>query len=255
VTIWRDARAPFRSPHEFHPAKLAERADARAPHHSARSNPSFGGDGPPSSASAVSTACSELGRPSTACLSTRREARPRCVPTDFCFPLLRLRAPAPRRFPASLRSFHFALGRWACTQDQETGGLSVSRRSIRFGGPPGLAHGVLLHALPTEPCLWHPCRAPICRRCAFARAGLLGDAETASADPPWRWGQPLQSEAPSIDEDCPRSCASWYQSRVAVTWWVSASIRPSTSFRPQSLRCAEAPACWLRSRLPSPYAL
>jgi len=153
VTIRRDARAPFRSPHEFHPAKLTEHADARASHRSARSNPSFGGDGPPSSASAVSTACPELGRPSTACLSARREARPRCVPTDFCFPLLRLRALAPRRFPASLRSFHFALGRWACTQDQETGGSSVSRRSIRFGGPFGLAHGVLLHALPTEPCL------------------------------------------------------------------------------------------------------
>jgi len=153
VTIRRDACAPFHSLRGFHPAELAERADARAPHHSARCNPSSGGDGPPPSASAVSTVCSGLGRPSTACLSARREARPRCVPTNFCFPLLRLRAPAPRRFPASLRSFRFALGRWACTQDQETGGPSVSRRSIRFGGPPGLVRGVLFHTLPTEPCL------------------------------------------------------------------------------------------------------
>jgi len=153
VTIRRDACAPFRLLRRFHPAKLAERADACAPHHSARRDPSFGGDGPPSSASAVSTICSGLGRPSTACLSACREARPRCVPTDFCFPRLRLRALAPRRFPASLRSFHFALDRWACTQGQETGGPSVSRRSIRFGGPLGLARGVLLHTLPTEPCL------------------------------------------------------------------------------------------------------
>jgi len=153
VTIRPDACAPFRSPRGFHPAKLAERAGACAPHHSARRNPSSGGDESPPSASAVSTVCAGLGRPSTACLSARREARPRCVPTDFCFPLLRLRAPAPRRFPASLRSFHFALGRWACTQDQETGGPSVSRRSIRFGGPPGLMCGVLFHTLPAEPCL------------------------------------------------------------------------------------------------------
>jgi hypothetical protein len=153
VTIRRDACAPFRLLRRFHPAKLAERADACAPHHSARRNPSSGGDGPPSSASAVSTVCSGLGRPSTTCLSARREARPRCVPTDFCFPQLRLRALAPRRFPASLRSLRFALDRWACTQGQETGGPSVSRRSIRFGGPSGLARGILLHTLPAEPCL------------------------------------------------------------------------------------------------------
>jgi hypothetical protein len=153
VTIRRDACAPFRLLRRFHPAKLAERADACAPHHPARRNPSFGGDGPPPSASAVSTVCYGLGRPSTICLSARREARPRCVPTDFCFPLLRLRALAPRWLPASLRSFRFALDRWACTQGQETGGPSVSRRLIRFGGSPGLARGVLLHTLPAEPCL------------------------------------------------------------------------------------------------------
>lgn len=32
--------------------------------------------------------CCELARPFTACLATRRKGRPRCVLTDFCFPLL-----------------------------------------------------------------------------------------------------------------------------------------------------------------------
>jgi len=96
--------------------------------------------------------CVRLGRPSTACLAAYREARPRCVPIDFCFPLLRLRVPAPHRFPASLRSFHFARGRWACTHPQETGGPSVSRRLIRFGGPLGLMRSVLTlrHSRPSR---------------------------------------------------------------------------------------------------------
>jgi hypothetical protein len=93
-------------------------------------------------------ACYGLGRPSTACLATRREARPRCVPTDFCFPLLRLRVPAPHRFPASLRSLRFAHRRWACTHGEETGGPGVSRRLIRFSGLPGLVRGVLLPRTP-----------------------------------------------------------------------------------------------------------
>jgi len=54
--------------------------------------------------------------------------------TDSCFPLLQLRAPAPRQSPASFRSLRRALGSTACTVGQEAGGPSVSRRSIRFGG-------------------------------------------------------------------------------------------------------------------------
>jgi hypothetical protein len=54
--------------------------------------------------------------------------------TDFCFPLLRLRVPVPRVLPASLRGLRLALGRRACTRDQETGEPGVSRRRIRFGG-------------------------------------------------------------------------------------------------------------------------
>jgi hypothetical protein len=52
---------------------------------------------------------------------------------DFCFPLPKLRAPAPRELPASLRDLRLALGRRACTRDQETGEFGVSRRRIRFG--------------------------------------------------------------------------------------------------------------------------
>jgi hypothetical protein len=152
VTIRRDACAPFRSNTGFTQHLCGAcgrlRASPLRP-----SQPTRCRGEPPSPASADSTACSRLGRPSTACLATRREARPRCVPTDFCFPLLRLRAPAPHRFPASLRSLRFALGRWACTHDQETGGPGVFttpdplRRAARVGTR------VLFRLLPNEPYL------------------------------------------------------------------------------------------------------
>jgi len=58
---------------------------------------------------------------------------------DFCFPTTWLRAPVPRELPASLRGSRLALGRRACTRDQETGGPGVSRRRIRFGGPTRVA--------------------------------------------------------------------------------------------------------------------
>jgi len=82
----------------------------------------------------AATACFELVRPPATRLATRRGGRPRCVTTDFCFPLLRQRAPAPRALPASLRGLRLALGPWACTRGRETGGPGVSRRLIRFGG-------------------------------------------------------------------------------------------------------------------------
>jgi len=69
--------------------------------------------------------------------------------TDFCFPLLRLRAPAPRALPASLRGLRLALGPWACTHGRETGGPGVSRRPIRFGGLRQVgARRLLFRALP-----------------------------------------------------------------------------------------------------------
>jgi len=152
VTIRRDACAPFRSGAGFTQHLCGACGRLRASPLRPSELTRFGGE-PPSPASAVSTACSRLGRPSTACLAACREARPRCVPTDFCFPLLRLRAPAPHRFPASLRSLRFALEPCARTQTQETGGPGVSRRPVRFGGPPGLVRGVFFRAIPDEPYL------------------------------------------------------------------------------------------------------
>jgi len=119
----------------------------RAPPHRLPRLTRFGGE-PPPPASAVSTDCFRLGRPSAVYLAVRHEARPRYVLTDFCFPLLRLRVPAPHQFPASLRSFHFARGEWACTHHQETGGPGVSRRRIRFGGPFGFARSILTPRAP-----------------------------------------------------------------------------------------------------------
>jgi len=71
-------------------------------------------------------------------------------------------------------AFASPLGHAFCAQTHETGGPGVSRRPIRFGGSPGLVRGVFFRALPNDPCLWHPCRFPIRRRRAFARAGFLG---------------------------------------------------------------------------------
>jgi len=140
VTIWRDARVPFRADTtvRWH---LCQAPNAFALGLSTRRRPI---SGPSSPASADSTTCYELDRPSTARLATCREARSRYVLTDFCFPLLRLRVPAPRSLPASLRGLRLALDSRACTRDQKTGEPGVSRRPIRFGGPFGLVQGVVL---------------------------------------------------------------------------------------------------------------
>jgi hypothetical protein len=55
-----------------------------------------------------SLVCDRLARPFPTCLATVRGARARCVPTDFCFPLLRLRVLAPLVFPASFRDLRLA---------------------------------------------------------------------------------------------------------------------------------------------------
>lgn len=56
-------------------------------------------------------ACSELGRPPAACLATRRGTRPGCVRPTSASHCFRLRAPAPRELPASLRGLRLALDR------------------------------------------------------------------------------------------------------------------------------------------------
>jgi len=90
--------------------------------------------------------------------------------TDFCFPLPRLRVPVPCVLPASLRGLRLALGRRACTRDQETGGPGVSRRPIRFGGLRRVDARFVSPALPIQPYLWHP------RRSRFTRAALSHEA-------------------------------------------------------------------------------
>jgi hypothetical protein len=152
VTIWRDACAPFCSDAGFTQNLCRACERLRVPPLRLSPFTRYRGERL-SPASAVSTVCSRLDRPSTDCLAARREARSRCVPTDFCFPLLRLRAPAPRWFPAFLRSFHFALGKLARTHNQETGGPGVFttpdplRRAARVGTR------VLFRLLPNEPYL------------------------------------------------------------------------------------------------------
>jgi len=83
--------------------------------------------------------------------------------TDFCFPLLRLRVPVPHVLPASLRGLRLALGRRACTRDQETGGPGVftmpdplwrassSWRSVCFSGAPNSAVPRTPLSLPFRP--------------------------------------------------------------------------------------------------------
>jgi len=88
------------------------------------------------------------GLPCGAPWSTRRMRT-----TDFCFPLLRLRVPVPCVLPVSLRGLRLALGRRACTRDQETGGPGISRRPIRFGGLRRVDARLVSPALPIQPYL------------------------------------------------------------------------------------------------------
>jgi hypothetical protein len=85
VTIWRDACAPVCSD-----ASLTQRLCGAYEHCSRPTTPPAPThpfeDEPPSPASAVSTVGYRLGRPPSACLATCREARPRCVLTNLCFP-------------------------------------------------------------------------------------------------------------------------------------------------------------------------
>jgi len=199
-TIWRDACAPFRSN-----AGLTQRFCGAYERECAQplrlQRDVLGKDVSPSPASAVSTVCFRLGHPSTACLATRREAQPRCVLTDFLLPtMLRLRALAPYRFPASLRSFRFALEPCTCTQTHETGESSVSRRPIRFGGPSGLARGVLLPRTSgrTEPLT--PVSPPHSPSLRFRTSGASwGRLDCGTKPLREDRGPLLQSEVPSID--------------------------------------------------------
>lgn len=129
--------------------------------------------------------CYELARPFTACLATRREARPRCELTDFCFPLLS--AYEHSRLVRSRLLFETRaspLGWWACTHDQKTGGPGVSRRPIRFGEPSRIhAEAFVFLALPSG-CTSDTLVASPVGADAFAWTTPLGAAEIVLLTPP-----------------------------------------------------------------------
>jgi len=187
---------------------------------------------PPSPASAVSTVCSGLDRPSTACLATRREARSRCVPTDFCIPLLRLRAPAPRRFPASLRSLRFALGPGLAPTARGPEDLAFHDARSASAGRPGSRAAYFVRALPSEPSLLAPLSPPHSPRLRFRTSRAFGAAETLR--PTLR-----EDEAGRADPGClpsvgdARAPARTVADLECGHVMVSASIRPSTPFHPQ----------------------
>jgi len=194
---------------------------------------------PPPRRSAHTTDCFELERPPTACLAARCGARPTMRTTDFCFPLLRLRAPAPRQLPASLRDLRLALGARACTRDQETGGPGVSRRPIRFGGPArvgndGVNSSVCARSNRTSdtPVAPAPPRRTFVRRLGPGRRGRARRSSVKIERAP-------RPRVPSIDEGHSRACANRCRSRKRSRD-ASASIRPSAPFRPQLL----APRFW-----------
>jgi len=95
------------------------------------------------SVSADRAVCDGLTRPPAACLATVRGARARCVRPTSASHYFRLRALAPRSFPASLRGLRLAPSPWACTPDEGDWG------TWRFKTPdplqraaPGFSRGV-----------------------------------------------------------------------------------------------------------------
>jgi len=170
VTIRRDARAPIRSGTGFirHLSGASGRFCA-LPLHPLQPIPLFRRDVPPSSASAVSIGLLQARSPfyGLPCDLPRSWTAMR---TDrLLLPTTRLRAPAPRSLPASLRGLRLALGLWTCTHDQETGGPGVSRRPIRFGGPlrVGAGRSSSSHFRPAVP-LTPLSRSPFQSRPAFS---------------------------------------------------------------------------------------
>jgi len=134
--------------------------------------------------------------------------------TDFCFPLLRLRAPALRQLPASLRGLRLALDTRACTHGQETGGPGVSRRPIRFGVP--VRVGGLRHVSPSAPERAMPL-TPLSRpslRAALSHERFGSGCQGRASRPSVKIERALRPRVPSIDRGHSRSCANRRRSRV-----------------------------------------
>jgi hypothetical protein len=183
VTIRRDACAPFRYVRRFHPTRLRSVRSACAPHRPARRKLVRFRDEPPSPASADSMACSGLDRPSTACLATRREGRPRCVPTDFCFPLLSTTSTRASSVPSI--SSKLALRPWPMSLHPEPGDWEtwhftmpdLLRWAVRIGAWRFLPR-TSERAEPLTPL------SPPAPPAALSRERARWAAETAELDPP-----------------------------------------------------------------------
>jgi len=200
------------------------------------------------SASADRTACDGLAHPLPTCLAAVRGARARCVSTNVCFPLLRLRVLAPLVFPASFRGLRLARPTMLAHRRGRLDGLALHGAKASLGGRLGFAYGVVVHTPPNLPCLLTP-------------LSLIGQApwlslrnghrlaETTAASAPWRathhfgprrlpsralprpprgalvswavtWGFPLRAGADVLSRPTVRALA-----RLAQRW----GVRPRTA--------------------------
>jgi hypothetical protein len=145
-------------------------------------------------------------------------------------PITQIRVPAPRALPASLRDLRLALGRRACTRDQETGEPGVSRRRIRFGGFPRVgARRVGPGASDSNRTSDTPVAAG--RLCVtLSRNPGRPTAKIASCVPSVKMRRSLRPKVPSVAGGHSRACVNRCRSRAADTC-ASAMIRPSSPFR------------------------
>jgi hypothetical protein len=136
--------------------------------------------------------------------------------TDVCFPLLRLRAPALRELPASLRGLRLALDLRACFP--QPGGRWTKRfhdAQSASAGPPRLALGIISSVRFQIDQTSNAPVAPVPTPPRFRMRGRVRVAKTA-LDPSLREEkQAPQPEASSIDRGHSRACANrrWLRER------------------------------------------
>jgi len=154
VTIRRDARAPIRSGTGFIRHLCGASGHLRALH-STRRSPSlcFGEMCHRRPRQRFRSACSRLGPPSTACLATCREAGPRCVLIDFCFPLLDYEHPRLVRSRHLFEACASPLANGLAPMTRRPGDLAFHDARSASVGRFGLVRGVLLPRTSDRPYL------------------------------------------------------------------------------------------------------
>jgi hypothetical protein len=197
----------------------------RQPHRPSRPFP-CSGIGSLSSASAVRTACDGLARSPTTCLATVRGGRTLMHFDRLLLPYrFRLRALAPRVFPASLRGSRLAPPILALlVRTTETGGVGVSRRRLRFGERPRVRAGVFCFRASDSAV---PSDAPVAarpRRFAFAKR----DTSRARRD---RRGGHSVKDRPTERPGTPSAASLPRPARLAP------SVRMRSREFPRSPRC------------------